>query len=127
MDRVKSIAVWALHVLLSAMFVIQGISKLLSSSSWVSRFKGWGYPDSFYLVIGVIEVVSAILLLIPKLAGFGSLILIIVMVGASVTHLIHGEPQIITTLVLTALLSIVAYLRRSNFTQLRTKLRKHDS
>ena len=112
MNRVRSIAVWVLQILLAAMFVFQGVSKLLSSPGWVSRFKAWGYPDSFYLVIGVIEVGSAVLLLIPKLAGFGSLILIIVMVGATFTHLIHGEPQVITTLILMALLGVVVYVRR---------------
>jgi hypothetical protein len=35
------------------------------------------------------------------------------MLGATVTHLIHGEPQVITTVVLTALLAIVLYLGRA--------------
>jgi uncharacterized membrane protein YphA (DoxX/SURF4 family) len=118
---------WVLHILLTAMFVFQGVSKLLSSPGWVSRFRAWGYPDNFYLVIGVIGVVSAVLLLIPKLAGFGSLILIIVMVGATFTHLIHGEPQVITALILMALLGVVVYIRRSSFTQFRTKFRKLNS
>lgn len=127
MNRVRSIAVWVLHILLTAMFAFQGAGKLLSSPGWVSRFKAWGYPDNFYLVIGIIELICAVLLLIPKLAGFGSLVLIIVMVGASVTHVRLGEAQIMTTLILMALLGVVAYVRRSNFMQLRTKFRKQDS
>ena len=38
--------------------------------------------------------------------------LTVVMVGTAATHLIHHEPQVTTTLVLTALLLLVLYLRR---------------
>ena len=118
MNHVRSIAVWVLHILLVAMFALQGIAKLASSPGWVSRFKAWGYPDNFYLVIGAMELVGAVALFIPRLAGFGALILLAVMAGATITHLAHGEPQIVTTLILMALLTLVAYIRRSNFTRL---------
>jgi len=118
MNQVRSIAVWVLHILLAAMFALQGIAKLASSPEWVSRFKAWGYPDNFYLVIGAMELVGAVALFIPRLAGFGALILLAVMAGATITHLAHGEPQIVTTLILMALLTLVAYIRRSNFTRL---------
>ncbi len=37
--------------------------------------------------------------------------LVVVMVGATATHLIHSEPQIMTTVVLATLLAIVLYMR----------------
>ncbi len=119
MNRFKSIAVWVLHILLAAMFSVQGVAKLASSPSWVSRFKAWGYPDNVYIFVGVIELLCAMILLVPRLAGFGALILIAVMVGATITHLIHGEIQVVTTLILMTLLGIIGYIRRSNFSQLR--------
>ena len=124
MNRVKSIAVWILHILLAAMFSVQGVAKLASSPSWVSRFNAWGFPDNFYIVIGVIELLCGVLLFVPKLAGFGAVVLIIVMVGATITHLIHGETQVVTTLILMTLLGIVGYIRRSNFSQLRNLFSK---
>ena len=63
-----------------------------------------GYPELFYLVVGLAEVSGAILLLIPRLARLGVLLLIVVMAEATVTHLIHQERQVATTLDLTALL-----------------------
>jgi putative oxidoreductase len=109
---VRSAAVWVLRVLLAALFVIQGVVKLTGSPGWISRFRAWGYPDYFYVAVGVAELAGALLLLIPRLSRFGAALLIVVMVGATGTHLIHHEPQVITTLAIIALLAIVLYLGR---------------
>ena len=114
MKSFRLIAVWVLQFMLAALFAIQGAVKLGGSKVWISRFAAWGYPDHFYLVVGLAEVSGAILLLIPRLASFGVLLLIAVMVGATGTHLIHHEPQVATTLVLTALLVLVLNLRRGD-------------
>ena len=113
MNRLRSIAVWILQFLLATLFAIQGIVKLSGSPAWVSRFSGWGFPDHFYFAVGLAELLAAIALLIPRLAKFGALLLIVVMAGATATHAVHREPQVITTLVLLALLAIILYLRRS--------------
>jgi putative oxidoreductase len=91
---------------------MQGSVKLAGSQSWIARFSQWGYPNQFYLVVGLAELSGAIILLFPKLARFGALILIAVMIGATATHMIHQERQVVTTLVLLALLGAVLYLRR---------------
>jgi putative oxidoreductase len=111
--KAKQVAVWVLQSLLAGLFAIQAFVKLNGSPAWITRFRGWGYPDHFYLAVGVAELVGAILLLIPSLVRFGALLLILVMIGATATHLLHREPQVITTFVLLGLLSVVMYLRRS--------------
>ena len=62
--------------------------------------------------MGLAELLGSILLLIPRLVKFGAMLLIVVMAGATATHVPHREPQVITTLVLLALLALVLYLRR---------------
>ncbi len=114
MDRLKTAAVWALQFVLAGLFAVQGIVKVTGSSAWISRFKGWGYPDHFYFSIGLAELSGAIVLIIPRLAKYGASTLILVMAGATVTHLIHHEPQVMTTLVLLALLAAILYLRRGS-------------
>jgi hypothetical protein len=37
-----------------------------------------------------------------------------VMIGAAATHLLHREPQVITTVILMALLGVVLYVRRQS-------------
>ncbi len=111
MKSFRLVAVWILQFALAALFAIQGAVKLGGSKAWITRFGAWGYPDHFYIAVGLAEALGAVLLLIPRLAKVGALLLVTVMVGATVTHLIHHEPQVATTLVLTALLVVVLYLR----------------
>jgi len=113
MARFRTIAVWILQVLLAALFTIQGALKLSSSPGWIARFRAWGYPDHFFVAVGAAEIFGALLLLIPKLANLGLLFLIAIMIGATATHVIHHEPQMVTTFVLLAVLSTVLYLRRT--------------
>ena len=115
--KLKMVPVWILQILLAVAFLPAGGSKLPTSPIWTERFRTWGYPDHFYIVIGVVEVLGAIALVIPRAAGYGAATLSVVMIGACVTHLLHGERQAITTAVFLLLLAVVAYVRRSDFLQ----------
>jgi putative oxidoreductase len=101
-----------LQFLLAVLFAVQGIVKLGGSPAWVSRFQRWGYPDHFYLIVGALELLAAIALVIPRVAKWGALVLIVVMAGATATHAVYREPQVTTTLILLASLAIIVYLRR---------------
>ena len=61
-------ATWMLTILLCVMFVLAGSVKFDSSEIWPRMFSEWGYPDGFVYVIGGIEVIAALVLLIPALA-----------------------------------------------------------
>jgi uncharacterized membrane protein YphA (DoxX/SURF4 family) len=93
------------------MFLLAGGSKF-RGPAWQRMFARWGYPDHFYLVIGVIEVIAALALLVPRTAAPAALALIVVMIGAGLTHILHDEahrlPQIA---VMSAMLIAVAYGR----------------
>ena len=105
------IALWLCQAALAAMFVFAGAAKF-GSPMWVRMFARWGYPDHFYLVVGVIEVAAGVGLLVPRLAAFSALTLLAVMAGAGMTHLVHGEVQRLTQIAVTSLLlGIVAYAR----------------
>jgi putative oxidoreductase len=64
-------------------------------------------------VVGLIELLGAVALVIPRFTRIGAGALSIVMAGAVGTHLLHREPQAISALVLFGLLSIVFYARRN--------------
>ena len=113
MTRNRSIALWTLQILLAVLFLLQAWMKLSGSSTWIARFQRWGYPEHFYLVVGVIELLGAVALVVPRFTRFGAGALTVVMFGAAATHLIHREPQVVSALVLIALLSIIFYARRS--------------
>ena len=107
----NSVVSWILQILLALLFAVQGIVKLMGSPSWIAHFSQWGYPQHFYLVVGVAELAGAVLLLIPRLTRLGALLLSVIMIGAAGTHLFHHEPQVVTTLILLALLGTVLFLR----------------
>ena len=87
----KIITTWVLSGLIALAMLGAGISKLTGAEEQVKGFAAMGYPTWFLYVTGVIEVVGAILLLIPKTAAFGVLLLGATMVGAVVSLLRMGD------------------------------------
>lgn len=114
-SRKTTIALVVLSILLAGLYLMSGSSKLGGAEQHVKGFAHWGHPDWFRLVIGTIEVVAAILLLIPRFAFFGASALIVVMTGAIYTHLgrATGEGGMAAVAaVLLALLILVTFARR---------------
>jgi uncharacterized membrane protein YphA (DoxX/SURF4 family) len=112
-SRVKRVISWVVQILLATFYVLAASGKLMSRPQWIEMFKNWGFPDKFYLVVGGLEVLGAVGLLIPRLAGYAAAGLFVLMIGAATTHLINGEGlQVLRPLILIVFLALVAYLRR---------------
>ncbi len=115
MERVnaaKNAALWALKVVLAAVFLLFGIQKLLGGTTWVQLFAMAGYPEWFRTVVGIIEVVGGIALLIPGLAAYAAIALAVVMFGATFTQLVSGGGwDALASLALLVALVVVARLR----------------
>ena len=92
-----------------------GGSKLAGAAPMVAMFAQIGIGQWFRYLTGTIEVISAVLLLIPSLAFFGAAALASTMVGAIFTHLfiIGGNPAV--PIVLLAITAAVAWARRPSF------------
>jgi uncharacterized membrane protein YphA (DoxX/SURF4 family) len=109
MQKAKTIVVWFLQALLCLQFTLVGSGKFMDRA-WEPRFRHWGYPEHFYQLIGVLELLGGLSLLIPRLAGYGAAGLMVLMAGATATHLVHGE-RWASPVVPLVLLSIVAAVR----------------
>lgn len=110
--RIGTVLFWAFQILLAALFVVIGTAKFMDPT-WARNFARWGYPDGFYMVIGVLEAIGGLSLLVPRLASYGASMLGVIMIGASLTHAIHGESARVTPpLLYLALLAVVATVRR---------------
>ena len=110
MKYLKIGGTWILTILLAVLMVGPGSQKFMGPT-WERMFRAWGYPDGFYLVIGAVEVVAGIGLLIPRVASYCAMVLAIVMVAASATHVVHGDRNGVGELVFAALLALIAVLR----------------
>lgn len=104
---------WTLQIVSAAMFLMAGSMKLLGNPAMVQMFAVLGLGQWFRYLTGTIEVVSAVLLLIPALAAYGAAALAVTMVGAIITHLfiIGGNPAI--PIALLASTVTIAWARRS--------------
>ncbi len=89
MKKWKLIVSWILRILVSLGFIMASLGKLTSNSEVIIMFENWGFPDNFYLVIGILELALAILILIPKTMKMALIGLGVLMLGASATHLIN--------------------------------------
>jgi putative oxidoreductase len=110
--KAANVALWVLQVAAAAMLGMAGFAKLTGNPDMVTMFGVIGVGQWFRYVTGGLEVLGAILLLVPALAGAGALMLACVMVGAILTHLfvVGGSPAI--PFVLLIVLAIIAYARR---------------
>ena len=107
-SRSGLISLWAVQVALAGMFLLAGTPKLLGDPAMVGLFDAIGIGQWFRYVTGLIEVVSAVALLVPSLAVFGALALVPTMVGAVATHLfIVGGPSTLPTILLLGSAGIV--------------------
>ncbi len=112
-SKVKNVIAWVIQILLAAGFVMAAAGKLTGNQQMVENFRNWGYPEKFYLLIGALELLGAIGLLIARTAWLAASGLIVIMLGAIATHLLHGEiPQSVFPLTFLLLLAVVLFLRR---------------
>jgi putative oxidoreductase len=117
MDRqgIRNGSAWVLSVVLTLAFMIAAIPKLVGVHAWIVKFINWGYPRWFPFAVGALELLGGALLLIPRLARYGALVLAVIMVGAGYTHLANGEGlQVLRPVIVLILLGTVFWLRKPN-------------
>jgi len=110
------VVLWVFSLFLAWVFIRQGWSKFDDASGWSRAFVAWHFPVWFRILIGVLETAAALLLLTPRSAFPGAIIIIVVMLGAMGTHLYWGQARYMTSEALPLLLStMVALGRRKSF------------
>lgn len=104
--------IWVLQILMALVFLGSGGAKLVGVEAMVEEFQKIGIGQWFRYVTGVIEMVGAVALLIPRLSGFGAVILAATMLGAAFTHLFVFNDSPVAPLILFVPLAIIAWTRR---------------
>ena len=112
--KIKNIVAWVLALLLAGFFVFAAIPKVTSDPETLTNFKRWGHGANFMMVIGVLEILGAIGLLIPRIWYLAALGLMGLMGGAAYTHLTVTDPisAMVPSIVLIVVLLIYMVLRR---------------
>jgi uncharacterized membrane protein len=111
---------WVLQIVLGVYFVAIGVMHFIVPDGLPDQL-GWMYelPTWLHYVSGAAEIAGGLGLILPgltrirpELVPAAAAGLVIVMLGAAVWHLPRGEMQnLVTNLLLAALLAFVAYVR----------------
>ena len=109
----KVVGIWVLRVLLALAFLAAGGSKLASAPQMVAIFAKIGFGQGFRILTGLLEVVGAIGLFVPRFVFYAAILLAVVMIGAIGFHLtiLGGNPT--PPILLLALSATTAWLVRS--------------
>ena len=110
--KIINVGLWILQIAAAGMFLMVGFFKLSGDPRMVALFDAIGLGQWFRYVTGSLEVLGALLLLIPRLSGLGALLLMGVMLGAVPTHLfvLGGSP--LSAIILLIVTGVTAWGRR---------------
>jgi uncharacterized membrane protein YphA (DoxX/SURF4 family) len=121
--KTKNIIGWVLTALIGFVFISSAAMKLMGGADALKGAESIGISAATLQLIGVVELVSVILFIIPRTGLLGTLLLAAYLGGAIATHLEHRQPFIVPVII-QALVWITATIR---FTELSSRLIGNES
>lgn len=116
-----NVALWIIQIVLAAAFLIAGTTKVLTPKEKLRERMAWvdDFSQTSVRLIGTAEILGALGLILPAATGIAPILtpiaavgLIIIMIGAAITHVRRQEPAIVpVNVVLLVLAAIVAWGR----------------
>jgi putative oxidoreductase len=77
---------WFLQIGLATLFFASATSKLIGNPVVIAQFTRLGFEEPFVLILGIIEVLTGVLLLIPKVAHCGGILAVVTLTGVIFSH-----------------------------------------
>ena len=108
--KTKKIVGWSLSSLVALMLVASATDKIFASEHALEMAQSFGLSPTPYAILGVIELLSVVLFLIPRTGVLGTLLLASYFGGAIATHLQHQQ-EILFPVVIETIIWITAFLR----------------
>lgn len=126
--RIRDGLLTILSLVLAGIFLGTGIGKVIGYSDMVTDFARWGYPEWLVIVASALEITGALLILAPRLATVGAMLLAISMCGAFITHLVNVQPgKAVLTGSLLLILALIAVARWPRSVLNSTSLRPRET
>lgn len=101
-----SVAVWVSAIVAAAVFASSGVELLRGAK--IGQFEEWGFAPGLSLTLGVLELLGALGLLIPRSSACAALGLIVIMLGALGIHVLEGD--YLAALVPVLMLGLLAFV-----------------
>jgi putative oxidoreductase len=112
-SRSKVIGLWVLKIVFALAFIAAGGAKIYGPPAMVAEFDAVGLGQWFRYFTAALEIIGAILLLMPKTTGFGALLLAAVCGGAFFAQLFALHGDIVHTIVMAIILLAIAWTQRN--------------
>ena len=100
-----------LATLVGAVFLLGGTTKLAAAPMHLESFARWGLPTWFMVVVGLVEVVVAILMFTPRARLYGAVLAVATLLGAMANLIRAGELSSIAVPLVVLILSAFVGLR----------------
>jgi putative oxidoreductase len=116
----RTIAIWSLRVVLGLLFLIVGTTKLTGTGNTVEYFTAIGWGQWFRYLTGLLDIVGAVLLFVPRWTCTGAIVLACSSGSAAIISftVLHGNPtwgalvMVLAPFVLSSLSVVLALLTR---------------
>lgn len=109
-QKTRNIIGWSLTVLISLVVLMSAFMKLKGGEEMVKNSAMIGLTATSIFVIGIVELLSIVLFIIPRTGVLGTLLLAAYLGGAIVTHLEHAD-KFTVPLILQCIVWITAVIR----------------
>ncbi|MBX7226912.1 MAG: DoxX family protein [Chitinophagales bacterium] len=117
-EKTTKIIHWILTGLVAFVFLGSAYGKLAADATALEMAKGFGLDATTFKMLGIVEILSVLLFIIPRTGILGTLLLVAYMGGAIATHLEHQQSPI-APMAIAAFVWVVAVIR---FPELRGRL-----
>lgn len=101
---------WLLSIMVTAMMLMSGLSKVFGTADMVGNFEYMNLSP-YLMMVGLLEVIGGIMLMVPRLSRYGAVLIASVMTAAVCMHLSLSIPDTMVPLVLGAMALIGYELR----------------
>lgn len=108
----KTIALWALKILIALAFTAAAMFKLTGAPMMVKEFDVIGLGQWFRYAVALIELAGVVLFLTPRTMRFGAAILLLTCAGALAAQLLRLHSDVVHVFVLAAMVGLAAWTSR---------------
>lgn len=111
-SRVANISAWVLQVIAAAFFLMAAYAKISGMPELISLFNTIGLGQWFRYFTAAVEIVGAIMLLLPRTVAYGAILLLITMFGAIIAHLFVLKTSPAMAVIAIGVVGVILWIRR---------------
>ena len=108
----KTVGFWALKIVFALAFLAAGGAKLAGLPMMVHEFDIVGLGQWFRYFTAALEILGAIMLVLPKTSVYGAILLAVVCVGAFLAQWLKLHGDVIHAILMALILAAIAWAQR---------------